>query len=176
MNEKEYLMLREEILHLDTLVNNTINFFYVFIASFLAFSLIQDDTIFLLLSYIVILPAYLIVINKSQGMLKIGAYLCVFYEEKSFNFKWESRNVQFNKLGSKPNFSYLRSFSLPFVLVSAVTTILIIYRTGVNANFQLYEIVKAIVALLSFALIMAIALKTRRVTPDVYKRAWEKVQ
>lgn len=27
MNDKEYLMLREEILHLSTLENNTINFF-----------------------------------------------------------------------------------------------------------------------------------------------------
>ena len=50
--DKEYLMLRDELLHLDTVVNNTINFFYVFIASFIAFALTQEDTIFILLSYI----------------------------------------------------------------------------------------------------------------------------
>ena len=48
--KEEYLMLREEILHLDSVVNNTINFFYVFMATYVAFSLTQEDTIFILLS------------------------------------------------------------------------------------------------------------------------------
>lgn len=75
-----YLMLREEILHLDSILNNTINFFYVFIASYSAFSLFQEDTTFLLLSYIVIIPAYQIVLNKMQAMCKIGAYLKIYHE------------------------------------------------------------------------------------------------
>ena len=55
--KEEYLMLREEILHLDSVVNNTINFFYVFMATYVAFSLTQEDTIFILLSFIVT-PVY----------------------------------------------------------------------------------------------------------------------
>lgn len=73
----EYLMLREEILHF---INNTINFFYVFIASYIAFTLMQEDTIFILLSFIGIIPPYLIVLNKMNALCKIGAYLHVFHE------------------------------------------------------------------------------------------------
>ena len=45
----EYLMLRDEILHLDTIVSNTITFFYAFIASFLAFALTQTDNVLFIL-------------------------------------------------------------------------------------------------------------------------------
>ena len=44
----EYLMLREEIIHLDTIISNVVNLFYAFIASFIAFALLQSDTIFIL--------------------------------------------------------------------------------------------------------------------------------
>lgn len=93
MNEKEYLMLREEILHLDEVIVHTINFFYAFLASFLAFALTQKDTIYIVLSYIVILPAYLIVLSKLHGMSKIGGYLYVYHEKHgNTNFKWETYN------------------------------------------------------------------------------------
>ena len=87
----EYLMLREEILHLDSITNNTINFFYAFIAAYIAFALTQEDTIFILLSFIGIIPPYLIVLNKMNALCKIGAYLYVFHEGGSF--KWERRNM-----------------------------------------------------------------------------------
>ena len=49
MNEKEYLMLRDEILHLDEVIVQTIAFFYSFIAGYMVFALSHRDTIYIIL-------------------------------------------------------------------------------------------------------------------------------
>lgn len=54
----EYLMLREEILNLQTSENSILGFFYAFTASIIAFSIGKKDTMFILISYIAILPIY----------------------------------------------------------------------------------------------------------------------
>lgn len=105
--EKEYLMLREEILHLDSLINNTISFFYTFMATYLAYALSQDDTILFVLSYMVIVPAYMIVLSKMQGICKIGAYLKVVHEGNEFN--WETKNM---KLKMKIKICFPRLYQL----------------------------------------------------------------
>ena len=43
-SKDEYLMLREEILHLDSIANNTINFFYAYISAYISFALTQYET------------------------------------------------------------------------------------------------------------------------------------
>ncbi|MCH1982450.1 hypothetical protein MCG98_07715 [Ruminococcus sp. OA3] len=170
--DQEYLMLRDELLHLDSVVNNTINFFYVFIASFIAFALTQEDTIFILLSYIVIIPAYLIVISKMQGICKIGAYLSVFHEGGKFN--WESRNIKFSQRHVNI-FSYIVSSNFPFIFVSAAVVILFLYRTQWDTFSLVYEKCKLCSGFLLFLVVLVLAYKNRNITTKDYIKKWEDI-
>lgn len=170
--DKEYLMLRDELLHLDTVVNNTINFFYVFIASFIAFALTQEDTIFILLSYIVIIPAYLIVISKMQGICKIGAYLSLFHEGEKFN--WETRNIKFNQK-HVTIFSHIVSSNFPFIFVSAAAVILFMYRTQWDKFPQVYEECKLCSAIVLFLVVLVLAYKNRNINTKDYIKKWEDI-
>ena len=85
--KEEYLMLREEILQLNTIINSTINFFYVFVSAVLLFAINQTDSLYVLLTYLIIFPAYAIALSKAIGTYRIGGYLYVFCEGSDFN--WE---------------------------------------------------------------------------------------
>lgn len=156
-SKDEYLMLREEMLHLESIINNTINFFYVFIASFLAFALTKNDTIFLLVSYIITIPAYLIVLSKMEGMCRIGAYLCVFHEGKEFN--WETRNMKYKENRGRKTFTYLISSNFPFVFVNVAVFVLYLYRTPWDYFYNIYEICKFFLAVIMFFCIKHINIK-----------------
>lgn len=173
--DKEYLMLREEILHVDTVINNTISFFYVFIASYLAFALTQEDTVFILLAYIVIIPAHLIVTSKMRGMTKIGAYLYFFYErsEKS-KFHWESRNIKF-KDKNKDIFSHVLSGDIPFILVGLFMLLLHIYQIDWSNRISKIETIKLGINAILMITVWILALKNRKTTIKKYILSWEKV-
>lgn len=172
-SEDEYLMLREEILHLESIINNTINFFYVFIASFLAFALTQNDTIFLLLSYIVTMPAYLIVLSKMEGMCRIGAYLHVFHEGKEFN--WERRNLIYKKDRGRKTFTYLISSNFPFVFVNIAVFVLYLYRTPWDHIKEIYELCKFIYASTMFMTLSILILKNGNISVSDFTQNWEQV-
>lgn len=164
----EYLMLREEILHLDNITNNTINFFYAFIAAYIAFALVQEDTMFILLSYIGIIPPYLIVLNKMTTLCKIGAYLNVFHEGKSFN--WERRWMKY-KEKYESRFRVI-SWHLPFICVSLTVTGLLLYRT----QWFFIEAVDIVKIIICFALLMIIlcnAYRNRNINPKDFIDKWK---
>lgn len=50
--DKEYLMLREEILHLDIIINNTITLFYTFISAIILFVLERKNSATLILCFL----------------------------------------------------------------------------------------------------------------------------
>lgn len=170
----EYLMLREEILHLDTVINNTINFFYIFIATYITFALTQDDTIFLLISYIVIIPAYLIVICKGKGMCKIGAYLKVFHEGKEFN--WETRRIEFHKNIMPDIFTYMISTTFPFVFVGIAVELLLIYYTPWSYSMTPYEIGKVILWIFLSVFLYVLIYKNRKINTVNYVKRWEELK
>lgn len=173
-SKDEYLMLREEILHLDTMTNNTINFFYVFIATYMIFALNQDDTIFILISYIVIIPAYLIVISKVQGMYKIGAYLKVFHEGGNFN--WESRRIMYTK-NTKPNiFNYVSSINFPFIFVSVTVDILFLYNILCRCPLLSYEIGKIILCIVLSILLFILIYKNRSIKTEDFVYEWNEIK
>lgn len=125
-SEEEYLMLRDEILHLSNMENNIMNFFYVSVATILTFSLTQQDTMFILLPYIIIIPSYRLVLSKMKGIYKIGAYMYVFLEGKTFN--WERRTSKFysklpNVFGGK-----VQSFNWPFCLQVLLLRLFLYYE------------------------------------------------
>lgn len=172
----EYLMLREEILHLDTIINNTINFFYVFIAAYMAFALTKDDTIFLLLSYMVIFPAYLIVLSKMKGMCKIASYLYVFHEKSDGSiFKWERRISEYREKNKDGIFSYIISSHFPFLLVSISVTTLFFFNTRWDSMNKLYEIIKVFVLVMFSFILLFTIYKNRKISVTDYINNWENI-
>lgn len=165
----EYLMLREEILHLDNIVNNTINFFYAFIAAYIGFALTQKDTMFILLSYIGIIPPYLIVLNKMTALCKIGAYLNVFHEGKYFN--WERRHMRYKDKYENSKFRVI-SWHFPFIFVSLAVSGLLLYRTNWTL-FSMIDVIKILICLGLLMLVLCKAYKNRNISPKAYVEKWK---
>ena len=169
--KEEYLVLREEVLHLDTIVNNTINFFYVFMATYLAFSLTQDDTVFLLLSYVVIIPAYMIVLSRVDVMARVGGYLKYYHEGKAF--KWETRNFEFRKYRIV-KMNYIISSSFPFLLGSIFVLVIHVYRFFVLKELKRpEEIVKLVVQIALFISVCIMMYRYRNISTEYYINKWE---
>lgn len=168
-SKDEYLMLREEILHLDNIANNTINFFYAFIATYIAFALTQEDTIFLLLTFIGIIPPYLIVLNKMNALCKVGAYLYVFHEGE--NFKWERRNMSFKLKYENSSFRII-SWHFPFVFGSLAVSVLLLYRINWSL-VSVVDIIKILVCIVLLFWVMIKAYKNRNISPKNYIEKWE---
>lgn len=166
----EYLMLREEIIHLDTIISNVVNLFYAFIASFIAFALLQSDTIFILLSYIVIIPAYMIVLNKMKAMYRIAAYLKIFHEGDEFN--WETRYMQYKDKNESSRFRVV-SWHYPFMVVSIAVTALLIYKMEWDKNLSFYEISKLFVGLLCMIFISINMIKYKNLGVKDYINKWD---
>lgn len=173
-SKDEYLMLREEILHLDTVINNTINFFYVFVATILAFSITQDDSLFALISYVVSIPAYLIVLSKEKGIFKIAAYLHVFQEGKEFN--WERRNRKLYSSEEVPILYKMQSFNFPFLFVSTFVTVIFFVKTNWSAICTVRELVKIMIAVILYITQLVLVVKNKRVSARPYITLWEKVK
>lgn len=172
-SKEEYLMLRDEIIHLDSVINNTISFFYIFMATFLAFALTKSDTIYILLSHIVIIPSYLIVIGKNMAIYRISAYLVVFHEGETFN--WETRLMKLKRKRLKI-FSFINLLEFPFIFVNMAVFILYCCRSQWEIPLSIYEIGKLafeIIILLIFIILMN---KNRKISVNDYIEEWIKIK
>lgn len=130
--------------------------------SYIAFALTRDDNIFLLLSYMIIFPAYLIVLSKLRGMSKIGSYLYVFHEKANDSvFKWETRNTVYRKKDKKGLSSYIISYNFPFLFVSISVAMLFFYSTKWKEIYTIYECKKVIICM-SFIFILALIMYKNR--------------
>ncbi len=116
--KEEYLMLRDEISNLSNMENNIMNYFYISIVATMAFCLTQQETIFMLLPYLIIIPAYKLIISKIRRIYKAGAYLYVFHEGESFN--WERRSQKFMHKLPKKFLNRMQTFNYPFLLTSII--------------------------------------------------------
>ena len=177
MNEsEEYLMLRDEILHLSSLENQTINFLYVFVGSVLAFSITQKDTLAILISYIVIIPAYKMVISHEQGIYRIGAYLYVFLEGNTFN--WERRSLIFYDVlrGYPHKRRKVQVFNYPFLFTSSLILVFFLIRTDFTAIFTLYEWIKLIAAILLYLYILLTVINNKYYSVSKYIDLWNDIK
>ncbi|MCI8807288.1 MAG: hypothetical protein HFF20_09840 [Oscillospiraceae bacterium] len=191
--DKEYLMLREEILHLSDIISQTTNFFYAFIAAYVAAmtAFLKDapdksDTIYVIFMYIVILPAYLIVLNKAQAMYKIGGYLYVYHEQAgNAAFKWETYNREFSNYcaAEKPSAfhwvqSHMRAYHFPFSLVNITTVLLFAAGTYQNRQniFSLYEGIKIAIFLLLSSTMFILIREQRKITTNDYIFKWKRLK
>ena len=173
-NVEEYISLREEILHLDSVINNTIGFFYAFIVTYLVVILekLADKLFYLNLSYLIIWATYAIVLSKMQGLCKIGAYLAVYHEGKIFN--WERRNMQFEKKNRGLIFSFFISGNFPFIFISTVIILISIY-IYLNASGKL-NIKYLLISLILYFFTLFLIILNRNICTRDYIKDWEEVK
>lgn len=172
--DKEYLMLREEIMLLGNIVNNTIKFFYVFVSAVLLFGITQEDSLYILISYIVIIPAYMLVASKINGERKIGAYLYVFHEGQDFN--WETRNKKLYEKSKKQLSNKISSFNYPFFFVSTFVTIIFLSKTNWGNVGMTFEFLKITIAIGLYVTQLVLIKKNQKVTIDKYIPYWEEIK
>jgi len=173
-SKDEYLMLRDEILQLNTLINNTINFFYVFVSAALLFAIGQEDSMYVLMCYVVIIPAYLITLSKQIGLYKIASYLYVFQEGEKFN--WERR---MKKIYESHHFSALRTiqtYNYPFLFVSTFVTVIFLIKTEWSIIEQTVEFLKLTFAIIMYVFLLVMVIRNRKITIEKYIPYWEKIK
>lgn len=97
-NDKEYLMMREEILQYLREYQAVRNMMYLVTATTIGFAIKDSATNLFLLPLIVILPSYVIATDYWKCVTKAATYLIVFYErEEDSSFHWESRHAVLHK-------------------------------------------------------------------------------
>lgn len=144
MEEKEYLMLREEINKIYDIIEKTRNLLYVGVAAIFTCSFSLENSVLFLAAYFVIIPCYLVTVDYQTGMWRIGTYLAVFHEGESKNFNWERRTFVFhNKMKNK----YVGSYNSPYILASFFSSFLYIVLSDQKSYFWLFI---SIVALIIF--------------------------
>lgn len=153
-SKDEYLMLREEILHLDNIIHSQISVLYVAVASILALAITQTNSLLYLITYVVILPVYLVVVNKSDGMYKISGYMASYLEGEDFN--WENNLIRFNNKYKKVRHYTKQAYDFPFIFSSILTTILFFMFVDYNEIKSFYIIVQITIACFLFICVMLI--------------------
>ena len=93
VGEKEYGMLRNEILASYGGIRQYENIMYTSVAAILAFAIGSNYYILCMIPYIVIISVYFIVMSTKAGICRIAMYMVVFLEGGEFN--WETRQLEY---------------------------------------------------------------------------------
>lgn len=174
-SKDEYLVLRDEILHLDNVIHNQISVLYVTVASILAFAINQDNSLLFLISYVAILPEYLIVVNKSDGMYKISGYMASRLEGGEFN--WENNLIKFNNKYNNVRAYSRQAYDFPFVFSSMLATTMFFMTVDYDNLKSWYIIIQIIIASVCFLCVILIFISRYRIknrTEDS-KSKWDKL-
>lgn len=125
----------------------------------------------------------MIVLNKAQGMYKVGAYLAVFHEsEDNSIFKWEIRSMKFSKCNMSAKLfsldwiqSHMRAYHSPFLFVNIAAVILFLAGTYQNYQniFTLYEGLKILIFLFLAATTFVLIHTQKKITARDYVDSWK---
>ena len=121
---EEIKILREEVISFMSERQQLVQLLYTGVAALLAFAVNSKNALMCLIPFCIILPTFLMVRNKNQGIQKIGAYLQVFYCGP--DFRWEQLSFELNRKTRKKTSRYFvaNSFIFPFFLSGFVSLML----------------------------------------------------
>lgn len=169
--EKEYLMLREEILQYLKEYQTVRNMMYVITITILGFCINGKNTnyYFYLLPVIVILPSYIVAFDYRKCVVVAAAYLDLFHEKEIYPFKWESRHSKFNI----KNIGYGETDyqSIPYIICEFTCI-------GLYVINSLYEnmCIKNILIGITISLIsIFVFIRYGRVNYEKAKKEWERI-
>ncbi len=173
--KEEYLMLRDEILKMAEIESNIINIFYTASSAIMSFSVTQEDNISILIAYVVIIPAYLMLISKEEAIYKIATYLYEFYECNNDDIFWEHYNREFGKRKNKDILNDI-SLNFPFAFVNILVFALFLLKTKWDCALEPYILTKVIISVLLFlgtAILIALKGKVKILK---YSQIWKEIK
>lgn len=150
--DREYEALRREIEKMSEFEHSLYNFLYVSATAVLAWGISSKNALICLLTYCIIFPSFRIMLSYNSGILRIGAYMHVFYDE----YFWEKRLHQICTLPKGKVVRYNSSYKTPFIFVSILSTILslmILYENHVHKySFNIIIIILSLLLLSTFVI------------------------
>lgn len=120
----EYKTLREEIVHSYTIVDSSRNILYITVAYILTFATTKDTPFLYLLPFAVIIPVYLVAINYTFDMYRIGTYIMIFGETESSDLRWETRQYRLNRQPKDAMPRQAKTFHIPYIFLGFVCSVL----------------------------------------------------
>lgn len=169
-NQKEYDNLRKEIKSGMSVVRKANNALYVGITAIFAWSITTSNSLICLLAYCVIIPIYFIVLDYNISIMKLGAYLLVFHEDK-----WEKRLHKLNV--KKIIIRHASSYKYSFVCASLATNTLFFYFLDYK-HIEIFEIIQIAVAIVLFLCFNFYVLlqKNNDKIKEKYINAWKEIK
>ena len=176
---KEYLMLRDEILKDYEIIQNSRNVLYAAVAAILAFAVDQKEALLFLIPYIVIIPVYLVTIDYTLNMYKLGTYLKVFHEQG--DFRWESRLYLLNYGTKKRVTRGAQFFHAPFIVSALVCFVMFFASVTYPKSIRDVSVGFTLGAAAAIVLPVAVAViffkyKNIKKIQDSYIRSWKDVK
>lgn len=148
--DREYEALRREIEKMSEFEHSLYNFLYVSAAAVLAWGISSKNALICLLTYCIIFPSFRIMLSYNSGILRIGAYIYVFYDE----YLWEKRLHQIRTRSKSKVVQYNSSYKFPFIFVSILSTtlsLIILYENHIfKCSFNIIIISLSLLLLLIF--------------------------
>ena len=175
---EEVKILREEVVSFMSERQQLIQLLYTGVAALLAFAVNSKNALMCLVPFCIILPTYLMVRNKNQGIQKIGAYLQVFYNGADFH--WEQLSYELNAKTRKKTSRYFvaNSFIFPFFLLGMVSLVLFCFFMDWASFPSAATICKLAMGLVCFASTVFMPVKQDDIDKlkSFYIAAWENMK
>lgn len=170
--DKEYLMMREEILQFLNGYQLVRNMMYLVTATTLGFGIkdgMFSQAFIFLLPLIVILPSYIVSISYWESIIKASTYLMVFHElDRECPFRWESRHYLFKKNYKKtPKINF---HMIPYLVCTVICTILYF------GNFNYKNILDILIGVVVLIISIFVFFHYEFVDNEWYLERWMKVK
>lgn len=139
---REYETIREEILQKVNLHNSLITFMITTVVALLTFALTNNKPFLYLLSFCIIIPISMRITYYRTMMIKLSAYIIVYFEKDIKGLKWETRNSQFVNAGNDRLYNKLTiSHYYEGLLLGIVSYGLFVYNFIQNKNLDSVELI-----------------------------------
>lgn len=169
--KEEYDYLRKQIETNISLIHKTTNILYVGVTAILAWSIESNTHLICLLSFGIIIPTYCMVLDYQMGLLKIGAYLSVFYND----YHWEKRlhKMQIKNQIKRPQMSYVYPYIFTTIMSNVLFYILLLKNNNLNASGIIQYSMFSVISL-SFIIWVSRSKKNDRIKSE-YIEEWKKI-
>ena len=173
--DREYEALRREIEKYSEFEHSLYKVLYVSVTAILAWGISSTNALICLLAYCIIFPSFRVMLSYNSGILRIGAYMHVFYDE----YFWEKRLRRVCNLPKSKVAYYSSSYKTPFIFVSVLSTILsliILYENPVPQYS--YNIIITLLSLLLLTILVIYAFKqgNGNTIKDKYIKEFEEIK
>lgn len=184
-NEKEYLMLRDEITWRLKVIDTLGTFTYTIFVSILGVALSTNTLELLLLPYVVIVPISLKVANHKYSVGYIASYLNKFLEDcnREESFRWERLHMKYyetNPRTLKEKVIYYGSsaeYTLMVILTTAIFWIKYFHQSEIKFSVMQicgYVFLQAVIIIL--VIYVTISYMSFQKTKPTFVLNWDKVR